>query len=219
MRNINNLLKFLLEQTVPTDKYVVWVDLDGVLADFANGLNVARPAHVNQLKTELSHLTREAFGNQLTLAELKPLMAGKQPTKQLQAIKRLFNDIIDQEYNIAEQEGFFANLEELPDAQELVKWVRERVSTETMVLTAPVSSPFCEPEKRKWAASHFGFPDSNIIVDQEKFKYAASNHILIDDRNKNIVPWKAAGGIGILHTSANDTIKQLKIIFQSNETK
>jgi len=215
MSNVRRLLQFLLEQaTQPTSNYVVYFDLDEVLANFNDGLTAARPAHVNQLKTELSHLTREVFGNQLTLAELKPLMAGKQPTKQLQAIKKLFNDIVDQEYDIAEQEGFFANLEELPDAQDLVKWVRERVSTEVMVLTAPVSSPFCEPEKRKWAASHFGFPDSNIIVDQEKFKYAAPNHILIDDRNKNIVPWNAAGGIGILHISAKDTIKQLKVIFQ-----
>ena len=40
--------------------------------------------------------------------------------------------------------------------------------------------------------------------------YAAPNHILIDDRESNIDQWRAAGGIGILHTSASNTIQQLK---------
>jgi len=31
-----------------------------------------------------------------------------------------------------------------------------------------------------------------------------------DDRESNIDQWRAAGGIGILHTSASDTIRQLK---------
>ena len=35
-------------------------------------------------------------------------------------------------------------------------------------------------------------------------------HILIDDRKSNIEEWRANGGIGILHTSATDTISQLK---------
>ena len=30
------------------------------------------------------------------------------------------------------------------------------------------------------------------------------------DREKNIKEWRENGGIGILHTSASDTIKQLK---------
>ena len=33
---------------------------------------------------------------------------------------------------------------------------------------------------------------------------------LIDDMERNIQQWKDKGGIGILHTSAADTIKQLK---------
>ena len=44
----------------------------------------------------------------------------------------------------------------------------------------------------------------------DKAAYAAPNHILIDDRSKSIQPWVAAGGIGILHTNAANTIRQLK---------
>ena len=45
-----------------------------------------------------------------------------------------------------------------------------------------------------------------------KQNYAAPNHILIDDRKSNIDQWISQGGIGILHTSAADTIQQLKKI-------
>ena len=36
--------------------------------------------------------------------------------------------------------------------------------------------------------------------------------VLIDDRQKNIDAWIEAGGIGILHTSAANTINQLKAL-------
>ena len=51
---------------------------------------------------------------------------------------------------------------------------------------------------------------NTAAVGADKHEYAAPNHILIDDRDKAILPWREAGGIGILHTSANDTIAQLK---------
>jgi hypothetical protein len=40
--------------------------------------------------------------------------------------------------------------------------------------------------------------------------FANEDKILIDDMEQTIKEWKNAGGIGILHTSAADTISQLK---------
>jgi hypothetical protein len=40
--------------------------------------------------------------------------------------------------------------------------------------------------------------------------FAGPNRILIDDMKQTIDEWNAKGGIGIFHTSAADTIKQLK---------
>jgi hypothetical protein len=50
-----------------------------------------------------------------------------------------------------------------------------------------------------------------LILRSAKHKkdFAGPNNILIDDRVDNINGWIEAGGIGILHTSAEDTIKQL----------
>ncbi len=45
---------------------------------------------------------------------------------------------------------------------------------------------------------------------EQKQEFANPNAILIDDRPSNIEQWRAKGGIGILHTSADETIEQLK---------
>lgn len=44
----------------------------------------------------------------------------------------------------------------------------------------------------------------------KKQEFASPDTILIDDRESNIEQWAAAGGIAIMHTSAKDTIEQLK---------
>ena len=40
--------------------------------------------------------------------------------------------------------------------------------------------------------------------------FAYEGSVLIDDRPKNIEAWEANGGTGIIHTSAAETIKELK---------
>jgi hypothetical protein len=50
-----------------------------------------------------------------------------------------------------------------------------------------------------------------MIVDsaQHKKNYAWTNKILVDDYDKNIRAWRGAGGVGILHKNARQTIKEL----------
>ena len=43
---------------------------------------------------------------------------------------------------------------------------------------------------------------------KKHFCYSPAD-ILIDDSERNIVQWREAGGIGILHTSVEDTLRQL----------
>ena len=69
-------------------------------------------------------------------------------------------------------------------------------------------------EKRAWVAKHLGPAvslDAIFVVSAvNKAEHAKPGRILIDDRRKAIDPWVAAGGIGVLHTSAADTISQLR---------
>jgi hypothetical protein len=55
-------------------------------------------------------------------------------------------------------------------------------------------------------------PGVHLILRNAKHKkdFAGPNNILIDDRIDNVNGWIDAGGIGILHTSAENTINELK---------
>ena len=55
----------------------------------------------------------------------------------------------------------------------------------------------------------------NIVRRREKQNFAKNQGrpaILIDDYPKNVQQFKSAGGIGIVHTSTQNTISQLKRI-------
>ena len=78
------------------------------------------------------------------------------------------------------------------------------------LLSSPSRSQTSRLGKRLWVRNNMPGVKLTLAQARNKQNYAAPNHILIDDRKSNIDQWKAQGGIGILHTSADDTINQLK---------
>lgn len=108
---------------------------------------------------------------------------------------------------------FFRNLPKMPDADVLMAYLTANYSS-VRVLTACGNTPTdAKQQKIDWYAEHY--PGIECIVvskSPDKAVYAHSRAILIDDRSKSIDPWIAAGGIGILHTSAEDTIRQLQAL-------
>lgn len=54
-----------------------------------------------------------------------------------------------------------------------------------------------EAGKSRWLKKHLNPQPSGVIFETEKEKYADKTKILIDDRDKVLNPWMAAGGIGI----------------------
>ena len=67
-------------------------------------------------------------------------------------------------------------------------------------------------DKNQWIDRYV---DPSVVVNctftgSQKAAYAMDGNVLIDDRPKNIEAWEDAGGIGILHTSAKETINKLK---------
>ena len=101
-------------------------------------------------------------------------------------------------------------LDLMPDAMELWNYIKKY---NPEILSAGGNPQHkAEGQKHRWIAKHFG-PNVKVNVTRlaaDKAQYAAPNHILIDDKEKALGPWRAAGGIGILHTTAADTIRQLK---------
>ena len=127
---------------------------------------------------------------------------------QLRATGDGFTDFVQGERD--EGRTVFDQLEMMPDAQTLWDFVKPH---NPAILTATgYPKEKAAAEKIRWVHANLdGF--TNILTvssGTEKQQYAAPNHILIDDREKSILPWRNAGGIGILHTSAESTIDQLQ---------
>ena len=101
---------------------------------------------------------------------------------------------------------------ELPlmhDAKELWEYIRKY---NPQILSATGRKSYgAGRQKRAWIKKHFGNVKVNLTEKaREKAQHAKKGYILIDDKLKAIDPWKAAGGIGIHHTSTANTIAQLK---------
>ena len=69
-----------------------------------------------------------------------------------------------------------------------------------------------EKQKRAWAGEHFPGTEVITCLTKDKPKYCKLGDILIDDRAVNLDAWKKAGGIYIVHTTADRTISTLQAL-------
>jgi 5'(3')-deoxyribonucleotidase len=151
----------------------VFLDMDGVLADFELGL-------------------QEMLGHKIDLKGV--------------------SDVYDNKKRELTSKHLFRNLKPLPDAWKLVDWaLNSGIHTEILTAAGTVNRILVIKDKIEWIKEHC--TDSWVIIPtfkgSQKAAFAHKKAVLIDDREKNIDLWIKAGGIGILHTTADDTIKQL----------
>ena len=103
----------------------------------------------------------------------------------------------------------------MPGAKKLVDYVSQY---DYEILTAPSIKKQSRLGKMIWLRKIHSnlFPDTpkvNFKPAKEKHKIKPSltkSDILIDDKASTIDNWNSVGGTGILHTSTENTIKQLK---------
>jgi hypothetical protein len=102
---------------------------------------------------------------------------------------------------------FWITLNWMPDGKQLWDYIKKY---NPILLSAPSREESSKLGKRVWVKREL--PGVKLILKyaSQKQEYASPTSILIDDREKNIDQWEAAGGIGILHTSTPNTIKQLQ---------
>lgn len=107
---------------------------------------------------------------------------------------------------------FFGELPWMPDGKSLWTYI---TPYEPTILTAAKHQ--IEPEivqgKYLWCSNNLNLPKSKVIMEVDKYKHAAPNHILVDDTPEKIEKWIDAGGIGILHKNANNSIGKIKDTF------
>ena len=116
-------------------------------------------------------------------------------------------------------EDYWATLPWMPDGKELWGYISKY---EPIILSAAMAG-YQIRGKCRWIQNELGYTDapitdpaiwkgqSKVTMHKDKFRFILNKgDILIDDSTKKIDPWIANGGIGILHTSASNTINKLK---------
>ena len=160
--------------------YKIYLDMDGVVADF------------DQRFRDLSGMGPRDF--------------------EAKYGKNAFWDFIDEGDNKIK---FWVGIPPMDGASQLVNYVSKH---DYVMLTAPSIKKQSRLGKALWIKNHTGdiFPSKPTVI----FKAAKEKHkvkpsltekdILIDDKASTIDNWNAAGGTGILYTSANQAISELK---------
>jgi len=160
--------------------YKIYLDMDGVVADF------------EQRFRDLSGMGPRDF--------------------EAKYGKNAFWDFIDEGDNKIK---FWVGIPPMEGASQLVNYVSKH---DYVMLTAPSIKKQSRLGKALWIRNHTGdiFPSKPTVI----FKAAKEKHkvkpsltekdILIDDKASTIDNWNAAGGTGILYTSANQAISELK---------
>ena len=113
---------------------------------------------------------------------------------------------------IAERQ--FATLNLMPDAMELINYLRSlEVPTEILSSTSSEKRDAeIREQKIEWLKNHnIEFPVNLVPGKRFKRDFSNSNSLLIDDTSQNIDQWRVEDGIGILHTDAITTIGILKM--------
>ena len=98
--------------------------------------------------------------------------------------------------------GQFATLDLMPDAMRGIEFLRKAaVPTEILSSTANEERyDAISKQKMIWLQTHgITFKPNFVPGKKHKYKFAASDKIIIDDTESVIDDWKKAGGIGILH--------------------
>jgi hypothetical protein len=105
--------------------------------------------------------------------------------------------------------AFWANLEWMSDGHTLWNYIRKYKPN---ILSSPSRSITSKVGKDAWLKIHIPNQYDKVYFypRHEKQRFAAPEHILIDDMEVTIKEWKNKGGIGIHHTSATNTISELK---------
>ena len=128
----------------------------------------------------------------------------------------------DNEWNqIAQNQRLYRDLKKTPYADELVEYCRQfgKVNSYAVFfLTAVPKSNrlhWSFYDKVEWARTYF--PDIPVHFgpfSKDKHVHCKADDILIDDRMSNIIDWRNANGIGILHETCDKTIDELRKISQ-----
>jgi hypothetical protein len=120
---------------------------------------------------------------------------------------------------IAKKPTFWLDLEPMPDAQILWKFIHDNFKDPKPVILSAGQGPKITQQKTQWIRQHID-PNVQVIIAASGVKkpnYVLNTegrvtHVLVDDTKKNIEAWnnEQKHRIAILHTNAANSINQLE---------
>ena len=115
---------------------------------------------------------------------------------------------------LARADNFYGSLPLMADARLLFDAVAHLKPT---VLTGLPLGKWAAPQKLEWVERHF--PGTPVItcMARDKVRYMEPGDVLVDDRAQHRHLWEEARGIFILHTSAEQSLRELAEVFPSVE--
>ena len=105
---------------------------------------------------------------------------------------------------------FFTDLPLMPDAMELYESVKH---LRPIILTGTPFGHWSVAQKLAWRNKHFKGVPMVTCTSKHKRDYCQPGDVLIDDLLKYKHLWEEAGGIFIVHTSAQQSIAELNKIW------
>jgi hypothetical protein len=106
-------------------------------------------------------------------------------------------------------ETFWADMPWTEDGRRLWAFCKEH---KPILLSSPGKFLYAPSGKKTWVNENL--PGTTLFLSNDKYQYAEPSAILIDDNEGNIGAWKEAGGMGILHTGADNSIRLLQEILE-----
>jgi len=200
----------------------VWFDMDGVLADFDKSID--SDEELIGYKQDLDYLIDSEFpdykglNNDAIKLKLKSDLEKDPDNEDIKRLKKTFKTYNNRVFKIAGQPGFFANLELMPMAVEMLKKANEITGKKPNILTAPMGNENNPRnpsvlEKRDWVSKYFNNLVNQVEITTDKGRVARGPHdILIDDRQKYIDKFTNAGGSGILFLDPSSAMVDLRYL-------
>jgi len=214
--------KFIAEANKKQFPYQIYCDLDGVLVDFEGGAT----KYINKDLEDSSRVPenlRKTYNKMVARLEEagRPLHISHDDFSFDRDIR--INAVRNYMYaRLQDNLEFWSGLDWLKpsaehpnqDGQKLWNYIKD-LDPPPLILTAPMKSDKRSGDhegKRLWIQEHLNIPATSprILIEKNKWEYAAPRNLLIDDTYKKVGPWLDAGGQAIHHTNTEDTIKELK---------
>lgn len=131
------------------------------------------------------------------------------------AFANLFYDTIGS-YNYQQTISFWENLEKTSDCDML--W-SEISKYQPLILSSASGNKATVVGKKNWCKKNINLAPERVFCSTKsrgKQNFSCPQAILIDDLEQNIKEFRAKGGHGILHVSADKTITELHSLFKNN---